>query len=175
MKRLAIALLLSLLAVPAFAQAPPAIKWTRADKEYVVQAYFVSGAGRHTIEADAAYMNVVTADPATGRGSEWGVASNIFRTGGSGSVGIGPRYEYNLSNLRYGNVFIGGDGLYTGLGNTGADFAAIARVGYKYHLGKSSAFRVEFNVQQDVGAGNSGTLSRVSIGYSFAAKKAATP
>jgi hypothetical protein len=172
MRRWLTTLLLLLLPGLALAQITPALNWQPGANEYVVSGTMIAGkdGAKTAFEANAAYMHFTT------KHTEIGVATNVFRSAtGASAFTAGPRYEYNLPTLKWGNFFVGGDGTAMLVGNDPTTYAAIGRVGYKYHVRQSSAFRVEFNIARPVGANAPDTGNAVSaaIGYSFAAP--ATP
>ena len=73
----------------------------------------------------------------------WGISLSMLDAGDVSASGVGPAYEFNFPSLKRGHFFIntalefdGGDAADVALAN------GIVGVGYKFHIGNSSAVRL---------------------------------
>ena len=142
MKRFLILFVLLMLALPAFAQTPaptPYVRWGHLDEEIILNGTFARGLDNKIHgQLSAAWAHYVTESTEVGA-----VIAYMNDPGVASGQSAGGFYEYNLPNLRKGHLFLGGDASYlTGNWQDLATASATFRLGYKLHIGTSSALRV---------------------------------
>ena len=156
--------LLLLAAAPAWADEHP---WAHGDNEFILSFDFGrDDAGDRTVgDFTGAWSNFVTDRV------QVGAATSFIRTDSASRGGAGPFFEYNFPNLKRGHLFIGGDlQALTGDLSDQATMVAATRLGYKAHVGNSSAIRISAEFTEPVNEnGDADGLKRVglSIGFSL--------
>jgi len=160
---------------PALAQttAPPAApKWQHAPQELIATfAVTNSQASAHTdINADIAWAYYMSDT------QEVGTVVTVLR-GDTNGYALGPRYELNFPSSTKGNAFLGGDAQWLSGSDltqfSAASLAGAARAGYKWHIGTSSALRVQLEMSKainpsmpDGAPGNPVNVVGMSVGFS---------
>lgn len=180
---LALALIFLVASAPLFAQTAPgpaAVKWQHAPQE-LIATFSVqnSQADQHTaINADIAWSYFVSDV------QQVGTVVTILKGDANGAA-LGPRYEVNFPSSVKGNAYIGGDAQFL-LGSdltqfSAANLAGTARAGYKWHIGNSSALRIEADLSKainptapDGAPGNPVNIVGVSVGFSVGLGKGTT-
>lgn len=129
------ALLVFAFSAPAFAQEDPV--WKHGTDAWIFGLAWEKNPGEDTLlQTDGQWLHYVTDQQA------WGVSLSLLKVGDTESAAVGPAWEWNFPGLKKGHFFIltqaqiaAGDlsDVATALGVLG--------VGYKLHVGNSSAVR----------------------------------
>ena len=138
--------LLMLSMVPAWADDHP---WKHGDNEFILSFDFARDQDADRVIGDftGAWSRFVTDRV------QVGAATSFIRTDSGSGGGAGPFFEYNFPSLKKGHLFIGGDvQALTGDLSDQATMVAATRLGFKVHVGNSSAIRIaaEFKEPLDV-------------------------
>lgn len=165
MKRLVMFLvLLAFCAFPARA-AEPVSPWTHGDNEVLLEGSYFRRADTDQWAGDvvAGWLRFVSENQQVGS-----VFSLVRTDAGDTGYSIGPIYEWNFADLERGHFFLGGDAkvLLSDLSDL-ASLSTTGRVGYKLHIGKSSAIRFSFDYDRAVNEKSDELGDRIN-GFGFA-------
>lgn len=162
-KLLLLLLMLGFCALPVLA-ADPVSPWTHGDNEVLLQGSYAKSADTNEWSGDieAGWLRFVSENQEVGT-----VFSLVKTEAGEEGFSFGPIYEWNLVNLNKGHFFLGGDAqvLMSDLADL-ASLSTTGRVGYKLHIGKSSAIRLSFDYDKAVNEENDEMGDRIN-GFGF--------